>query len=134
MKFDKINNKMKILKKIFLIASFAIMTNLLLTTCSPPKTPKLIVTCVDSLGTPVIGALVTITTTGASGGVTRKGIVTDQGSSGSDGTIKFEFKLPLVASVRAAKAITSPDSLVGKNSQFCDWDKTSTLTVKMRRK
>ena len=128
---------MKVFKNIFLLAPLVTLLTLLFATCSPPKTPKLIVTCLDSAGTPVAGAKVVVSTQGTNGGVTKpgnNGNGKDSGSTESDGTIKFEFKLPLVASITATKTISGGNILLGKNAQFCDWDKTSELTVKMRKK
>lgn len=130
----KFNYKMKVFKNIFLLGPVITLLTLLFAACTPPKTPKLIVTCLDSAGSPVAGAAVTILTQGTVGGVTKKGIVSDQGTSGSDGTIRFEFKLPLVATVKATKPIAGRDTIKGANAQFCDWDKTAETTVKMRRK
>jgi hypothetical protein len=106
--------------------------------CKPGDPPKLIVTVVDSAGAKVSGAKIEITSggyykSGSKSNTYSPGNVKATGTSGSDGTASFEFKLDAVLTVKAYKLDLNGDSLKGSQMAKLVTDETEECTVKIRK-
>ena len=101
--------------------------------CKPGDPPKLIVTVIDSAGTKVSGANIDIISSGYVGNAPKQGVVKATGTTGSDGTASFEFKLDAVLTVKASKLDANGDSLKGSAMAKLVTDETTEQTVTIRR-
>lgn len=119
---------MKILfNTILILATLVSLT--FVESCKPDSPPKLRVTAVDSAGTAVAGATLKITSNGTKG----SGNVTADGTTGSDGTAEFEFRLDAVVRIDAYKVIAAGDSIKGTTASKVEMNKTNEATVTLKR-
>lgn len=130
--------KMKISTgNIFLYAAI-VFIGIYMSACKPGDPPKLIVTVIDSAGSKVAGASVEVSSggyykDGKMGTIYSEGNVEASGTTASDGTASFEFKLDAVLNVKAVKLDANGDSLVGIEKAKLVTDETEEVTVKLRR-
>ena len=116
-----------IINVIFIFAALLGLTSI--DSCKPDSPPKLRVTAVDSAGTSVAGATLKITSNGLKG----SGNVTADGTTGSDGTAEFEFRLDAVVRIDAYKIIAAGDSIKGTTASKIEMNKTNEATVTLKR-
>lgn len=97
---------MKPLSLLFLVLFSAVV--FLETGCQKDTSCKAVVTCLDSIGSPVPDAYVYLyaPVKSADGKTTYTGDITASGNTDKDGTIQFTFELPAIFDIKAT-AVTS---------------------------
>src|SRR4051812_18941784 len=101
--------------------------------CEKDTECKAVVTCVDSVGTPVNNAdvLLYAQVKSPDGKTTYTADVKAQGTTGGDGTVNFTFKLPAIYDIKAT-AMVATRTITGIGIIKLEEGKTSEKTVTMK--
>jgi len=101
--------------------------------CQKDTDCKAVVTCVDSLGSPVNNAdvLLYALVKSPDGKTTYTADVKAQGATGGDGTVNFTFKLPAIYDIKAT-AIASTKTITGIGIIKLEEGKTTEKTVTLK--